>query len=95
MFEKLDDVCEPVSYAEEENEHGFHDMECGNVLFSWSKKGFGFGQLYFYFKDDEEGNKVLHCSNECMSKETVKEILCSMVDNAEFDDVRDENGEWK
>jgi len=66
MFDKIEDSCFPEEY----------------VLFSWTKKGVGFGQLAFY---EEDG--VLKCDNECMSKERVKEILCSMVDAAEFTDV--------
>lgn len=79
LFNNLDDICEPVSLTDEE-------MVDGTALFSWSKKGYGFGMLYFYFKEDDNGKKVLHCDNEYMSKERVKEILCNMVDNAVFGD---------
>jgi hypothetical protein len=52
--------------------------------FDWSAKGIGFGQFYFY--QDKYG--VIHCDNECMSKEFIKRILCSMVDQCELADKR-------
>jgi len=42
-------------------------------------KGFGFGELYFYTKEDK-----LYCDNELMGKETIKKILNIMVDKAEL-----------
>ena len=48
--------------------------------YSWSKEGVGFGQFYFYKKDGK-----LMCSNELMSKEFIKEMLCHMVDSCELD----------
>ena len=47
------------------------------ISFSWGKQDCGFGQFYFYVKDG-----VLYCDNECMSKESIKEILGFMVDNS-------------
>jgi len=52
-----------------------------NIYFSWTMDGVGFGELGFYMEDG-----VLKCANECMSKERIKKILCSMVDNAELND---------
>jgi hypothetical protein len=49
---------------------------------AWGKKGRGWGQLYFYVSAD----KSVHCSNEMMSKEFIKEILCKMVDDMKLDD---------
>ena len=80
FLNSMEDTCEPIVV----NPNGGEALE-GTAYFAWSKKGLGFGQLYFYFKE-VDGQKVLHCDNECMSKETVKAILCSMVDNAVFDE---------
>ncbi len=49
------------------------------VQFSWGKPGTGFGQVLFYTKDG-----TLHCDNECMSKEFIKERLCKMVDDCKI-----------
>ena len=60
-----------------------HPNECkvvGHATFNWSLKGCGFGQLHFYIR-----NGKTHCDNECMSKETVKEIMNILIDNCEFD----------
>lgn len=48
---------------------------------NWSVKNIGFGQFYFYNNDDK-----LHCSNEMMSREFIKEILCKMIDDCELDE---------
>jgi len=53
------------------------------VILQWTKENFGFGELYFYLKDGQ-----VHCDNECMDKDTIKEILCSMVDICILDDLR-------
>ena len=52
---------------------------------NWSVKGTGFGQFYFYEKDGK-----ICCANENMSKEFIKKVLCTMIDNCELEDVRDE-----
>ena len=64
FFDSCDTYCVPDGHG------GYH----------WSKKGLGFGQFYFYKKDDK-----LMCSNELMSKEFIKEMLCNMVDACELD----------
>jgi len=64
-FEKIEDSCHPTD----------------GVLFTWTAKGTGFGELYFYHKDGK-----LKCDSETMGKEFVKRMLCQMVDDAEFDD---------
>ena len=46
--------------------------------FRWSAKGFGFGELYFYV-DKKDG--YVHCDNELMGREFIKDMLCHMVDN--------------
>lgn len=51
--------------------------------FSWTKEGFGFGQMVFVY--DEKTGK-LHCDNEMMSKDFLKEMLCAMVDNCILND---------
>jgi len=48
----------------------------GYVNFQWSMKGMGFGSVGFY-----EKNGKVHCNNELMSKQFVKDILCKMVDD--------------
>ena len=52
----------------------------GYVAFQWSMKGIGFGSVGFYTKDGK-----VHCDNEMMSKQFVKEILCNMVDDCVMD----------
>jgi hypothetical protein len=42
-------------------------------------KGFGWGELYFYEKDEQ-----MYCDNELMSKDTIKRILNMMVDKCEL-----------
>ena len=54
----------------------------GTALFEFSKAGFGFGQIYFFVGDDGK----THCNNECMSKETVKDFMNMLIDNAIFED---------
>jgi len=50
--------------------------------FNWSAKGRGFGQMYFHF-DKEDG--YVHCDNELMNREFLKEMLCKMIDNCVLD----------
>ena len=61
-------------------------MDLNSIAIQWSKAGIGFGLFTFYVKD---GSDKLHCDNETMSREFVKEMLCLMVDQSEFDDVED------
>ncbi len=68
-FDKCEDYCEPSN----------------TTIFSWSAKSVGFGEFYFYTKD----NKT-HCENEFMSKEFIKKMLCEMVDDCILDDPQDE-----
>ena len=49
------------------------------IHLSFSIKGFGWGELLIYEKDEK-----LYCDNELMSKETIKKILNIMVDNCEL-----------
>lgn len=83
FFESMEDSCVPVTYTEE-------GMDDSSVIFAWSATGVGFGSIQFYVKDG-----VLRCENECMGKEFIKRMLCNMVDDAEMNDVRDEDGNWK
>lgn len=53
----------------------------GHAEFNWSAKGRGFGSMYFYM--DKDG--YVHCENEIMSREFIKEMLCKMVDNCVLD----------
>ena len=48
--------------------------------FQWGIDKVGYGTVSFENGDDGE----VICENEGMSKETIKKLLCHMVDNAEF-----------
>jgi hypothetical protein len=62
--------------------------EMHHVSIKWSEKGRGFGEYHFFKKDG-----VVYCSNECDSRETVKRILCTLVDQSVFtDEVYDKTG---
>lgn len=50
-----------------------------HIGIKWSEKGRGFGEYHFFTKDG-----VIYCGNEHDSRETVKRILCAMVDQAVF-----------
>ena len=65
----------------------FEDNWCepaDNVHLRFGVKGFGWGELYFYIRDDK-----LYCDNELMSKETIKKILNIMVDQCELTCTKD------
>ena len=47
-----------------------------NAYFDWSWRGRGFGQLSFQYKDGK-----LTCNNECMSRESVRELLRAFADH--------------
>jgi hypothetical protein len=47
------------------------------IIIGWSEKGRGFGEYAFW----QEKGKI-YCDNECDSRESVKRILCHMVDQA-------------
>lgn len=67
------------------------------IQIRWEKKGKGFGEFWFFFEKDENGNDVLKCDNECETRTFVKEMLCKMVDDAELVDEpwRNEDGTLK
>ena len=48
--------------------------------FQWGIDKVGFGTVSF----ENDGNGGVTCENEGMSKETIKRLLCYMVDHAEF-----------
>lgn len=54
-----------------------------DITFCWSETGTGFGELTFYTTAEDDD---LHCSNEAMSKEWIKKMLCQMVDECVLDD---------
>jgi len=54
------------------------------IVIKWIETGRGFGEYVFFQKDGK-----IHCFNEMDSKETVKRILCRMVDQAEFGETWD------
>ena len=51
------------------------------ICFSWGINSFGFGTTTFFYEDDK-----LKCDNETLSKDSIKKILCALVDEAEFID---------
>lgn len=61
-----------IAYASE-------DDEKKKVVFSFVITSFGFGEVKFV-----SHNGKVFCDNECMSKETVKEILSTFVDSSIF-----------
>jgi len=71
-----------------EDSHGFRPEPSmyHPIVIQWSEKGRGFGEYVFYQKDGK-----IYCDNECDRRETVKRILCQMVDQAIFrDEVKNE-----
>jgi len=54
---------------------GCNYQDIPTIAISWSEKGRGFGGYVFQMID-----KKLVCHNECDSKETIKRVLCTMVD---------------
>ena len=48
---------------------------------AFSMPNLGFGHLYFYQKDGK-----VYCSNELLSKEQVKEIFNTLIDQATFEE---------
>ena len=49
----------------------------------WSVKGVGFGSYFFRVVDEGD----VHIANEGMGKESIKKVLCQMVDDAILDDA--------
>ncbi len=60
------------------------------VDFQWSAKGIGFGGMYFYL-DKKDG--YVHCSNESMSRQFLKDMLCKMVDNCVLDEPNERHAD--
>lgn len=64
-----------------------HGLHSGSAYFDWGWKGIGFGQLSFNY--DRETGK-LACMNECMGRESVRQLLHAMADyiadNVELED---------
>lgn len=74
----------------EENNPEISSIHWANVYFDWSWIGCGFGQLSFSL--NKETGKLV-CSNEFMSRESVRKILHALADhvadNCELLDDRD------
>lgn len=51
------------------------------VVIRWSEKGRGFGEYVFQYKDGQ-----MYCHNEGDKRETVKRVLCTMVDQCILDE---------
>jgi hypothetical protein len=47
----------------------------------WAVKGRGFGDYTFY----KDGDKLI-CDNECDSRQSIKDVLCMLVDSLELID---------
>lgn len=67
----------------------FEKLETGISLhqpftINWTLQDCGFGQFHFY-----EKHGVICCDNEFMKKETIKQILCAMVDQCVLTDVKE------
>jgi hypothetical protein len=62
----------------------------GHITFRWSSKGVGFGTMSFYL-DPKDG--YVHCGNEIMSRQFLKDMLCKMVDNAVMDEYNDRHAD--
>jgi len=54
----------------------FVDLNQGPITISWTAKDVGWGQFTFTQQDDQ-----IYCSNEGMSKDFIKKVLCDMIDN--------------
>jgi len=76
FLDNCPDACVPQANPFAEGE----EMKTPPLIMAWAKPGVGFGEIVFYYKDNE-----LHCENETMSREFVKERLCKMVDDSKFD----------
>lgn len=57
-------------------------IDIDRFTISWSMKGIGWGQYHFYMGNDDK----VHIQNECMSRESIKKILCMIVDAVVLDD---------
>ncbi len=61
---------------------GIGRLKNESCRFSFSEEGFGFGEFYFYY--DENDKLIL--DSEHMSKERIKKYLCVLVDEAKMED---------
>ena len=57
-------------------------------IISWAEKGRGFGE-YVFWKD---GDKMI-IDNECDSRESIKRVMCNLIDNCELADEKHNNRE--
>lgn len=55
----------------------------GSLHIRWSMPGVGFGEYYIYKRDDGG----IGISNECMRKDSIKNVLNTLVDKAVLDDT--------
>ncbi len=58
--------------------------------FNWGAKDIGWGQMYFYL-NEEDG--YVHCGNEIMSRQFLKDMLCHMVDNCVLDEPNERHAD--
>lgn len=79
---------DPEAYIKEMQKtwgEAFNKASFSPILISWSVEGVGFGEYAFWQEDGK-----IYCDNECMSRESVKKVLCMMVDQAVFPEERPE-----
>ena len=82
---RLDDPSKPMYEGDVPQKQslyfGCNYDDIPTTIIKWSEKGRGFGEYVFQLID---GKMV--CHSECDSPETVKRILCIMVDQCTFTD---------
>lgn len=61
------------------------DLLSQGFTLAWGAQGVGFGQLAFYQGKDDKP----HCSNECMSREFIRQALNKWVDELVLDEERE------
>jgi hypothetical protein len=68
-----------------EKEHGYipTPRRFSIITINWSERGRGFGEYLFW----QNGDKI-YCNNEDDNKETIKRVLCQMVDQAILNDPK-------
>lgn len=68
--------CEVIEIAGPHKPIEIGSIHRGNIYFDWSWIGKGFGQLSVTAKDGK-----LFCNNECMSRDSVRELLHALADH--------------
>ena len=91
-IEKIFDACaDTVAFCPFDNRNR-SGGRAGFVLM-WSKRGMGFGEITITIDPDAKRDEIVGAlpvgkaviDSECMSKEFVKEMLCKLVDESDFE----------